>query len=109
MPFFAAFRGGATCLVDTQLRIIIIGYPRTTYYKYVLGDVCAIDCFAANSSTPSGQRIGLLEPPRQARHPSYGERVIGVGSQLGKLLAPEGRPVSRLLPGVADRERGREA
>ena len=43
------------------------------------------------------------------RRASSWERAIGVGSQLGKLPAPEGHPGSPLVPGVAEGDRGREA
>ena len=70
---------------------------------------CAINYFAANSSTPLGQRIGLLEPTRHKQHPSYGERAMTVECQLGKLPAPEGHPESRLVPGVTEGHSGRKA
>ena len=105
----AAFRGGVTCLIDTQLYIIIIIYTNHTVDLYVLKHDCAINYFAANSSTPLGQRIGLLEPTRHKRHPSHGERAMIVECQLGKLPAPEGHPESRLVPGVTEGHSGRKA
>ena len=34
---------------------------------------------------------------------------MAVGSRLGKLAAPEGRPESRLVPGVMEGDCGRKA
>src|SRR5208283_5483229 len=53
--------------------------------------------------------VSLLNPTCHKQRASSWERATGVGSQLGKLLAPEGRPGSRLLPGVADMDCGPEA
>ena len=105
----AAFRGGVTCLIDTQLCIIRTLHSNNTRSLYLLTYDSAINYFAANSSTPLGQRIGVLEPTRYKRHPSHGQRAMIVECQLGKLPAPEGHPESRLVPGVTEGHSGRKA
>ena len=107
--FTAAFRGCVTCLIDTQRRIMKPLYTNDNSDLYGVKYDCAINYFAANSSTPLGQRIGLLEPTRHKRHPSHGERAMIVECQLGKLPAPEGHPESRLVPGVTEGHSGRKA
>ena len=105
----AAFRGCVTCLIDTQRRIMNPLYTNDNSDLYGVKYDCAINYFAANSSTPLGQRIGLLEPTRHKRHPSHGERAMIVECQLGKLPAPEGHPESRLVPGVTEGHSGPKA
>ena len=105
----AAFRGCVTCLIDTQRRIMNPLYTNNNSDLYGVKYDCAINYFAANSSTPLGQRIGLLEPTRHKRHPSHGERAMIVECQLGKLPAPEGHPESRLVPGVTEGHSGPKA
>jgi len=85
----ADYRGGVTCLIDTQLCRIIL------YYNLELSFTFNV---FTNSGAPLGRRIGLPKPTRDFQPPSSGERARAVESRIDKLSAPVGPPKSGLVP-----------